>query len=139
MLNDCGAFLVKGQFLADKILENEEFRVFNFKERLKEFLTLNGHIRANSEFPFEADISFPPTYKFLNRFVYALTNERSPSFTDRIFYISGEGAVGTLECKAYQCSFKTHRSDHKPIYGQFVYRGWSPIPPIGLTSGKENG
>ena len=123
-LSNCANFMVKGQYLFEEIKKADEFKFYEMKDRLRSFLQEKRFISKANELPFEAELNFPPTYKFLGQNAYALTQTRSPSFTDRIFFLKGEQKEGDLQCLHYGCSFKTNRSDHKPVYAQFLLKGW---------------
>ena len=117
-------FINKGQYLFEEIKKADEFKFYDMKDRLRNFLVEKHFLSEANEFPFEGEITFPPTYKFLSQSVYALTQTRSPSFTDRVFFLKNEHNEGELQCLFYGCSYKTNRSDHKPVYAQFLLKGW---------------
>ncbi|XP_043273810.1 inositol polyphosphate 5-phosphatase K-like isoform X2 [Venturia canescens] len=70
----------------------------------------------------EAEITFPPTYKF----EFASQNydlKRRPSWTDRILYKVNADVYEDVKLKATQRSYKSHPnyvlSDHKPVTAEF--------------------
>ncbi|XP_028410916.1 72 kDa inositol polyphosphate 5-phosphatase-like [Dendronephthya gigantea] len=67
----------------------------------------------------EANINFPPTYKFdINPDDPGhYTNSRVPSWTDRIVYRSSE--ENGIRPLYYNCCTSINISDHRPVYGIF--------------------
>ena len=69
----------------------------------------------------EADIKFPPTYKYQK---YTTTYDkkegkkcRAPAWCDRILYRTGEGiSPEDVEIVTYDHVMKLSRSDHKPVF-----------------------
>jgi hypothetical protein len=62
---------------------------------------------------------FPPTFKVERRPELVYTNQRIPSWTDRILFCSSPGLEGRLEQTAYEACIGFATSDHKPIRGAF--------------------
>lgn len=94
----------------------------------------SGHAGLWPDFQ-EAQINFPPTYKF-DKYseVYDTSKKRRvPSWTDRILWKKDPGikslsynSVPTLQC-----------SDHRPVFGQFEVKvdlNWSGPPPSARKS-----
>lgn len=76
--------------------------------------TLSKEIRASrlmTQFS-EADITFPPTYKFSIGSKDLYDRDRVPSYTDRIFYQSNEKLITPVEYESFP---QYTISDHKPV------------------------
>lgn len=76
----------------------------------------------------EANIRFPPTYKYdpgTHNFDTS-SKQRTPAYTDRILYkhktarrLSSQVEVPPLECIVYDSVPTITTSDHKPVWGVF--------------------
>ena len=62
----------------------------------------------------EADITFPPTYKYTKGTNFYNLSKRVPSWTDRILFKKGEKITSI-----YYDRVCINFSDHKPIVGLF--------------------
>ena len=110
--------------------------MFKIKNKLKTFLNQENWF---SHFK-EADIKFPPTYKF-NTKTNEFSSSRIPSYCDRILY--NENFEISSDCESnkngnqvkilpvkYDCISELNNSDHKPVCGLFeikVFIGTSHV------------
>ncbi|CAF0946703.1 unnamed protein product [Rotaria sp. Silwood1] len=89
-----------------EILLQDEFRILQQK-------TSNRHCQFK-----EANIDFPPTYKFdLRSFNDIYTKNRTPSYTDRILYRDKPDLQ--IKCTQYKSIESVKHSDHKPVVAHF--------------------
>ncbi|CAF3428368.1 unnamed protein product [Rotaria socialis] len=66
----------------------------------------------------EAEITFPPTYKFdLHCHDDTYAKNRTPSYTDRIIY--RDKPTSQIQCTQYQSVQNVKHSDHKPVVAHF--------------------
>ena len=89
------------QFFFNEFLENEELK------KLKE----EDLYRYNID---EANITFPPTYKYIKGTNFYNLSKRVPSWTDRILYKKGKKIT-----PIYYNRICINFSDHKPIVGLY--------------------
>jgi hypothetical protein len=62
---------------------------------------------------------FPPTFKVERQAGFVYTDQRTPSYTDRILFKSADGLGGNLKALAYEPCVDFITSDHKPVRGAF--------------------
>lgn len=119
------------------ILLQDEFRVSQQKtgkEKNETELELYNFYLGDPYGDFkEADITFPPTYKFDLRYENTYAKHRTPSYTvkkiyslierkyfefkDRILY--RDKVMSPIECTQYQSVEGVKHSDHKPVVAHF--------------------
>ena len=66
--------------------------------------------------------NFPPTFKVERGDGYVYKENRTPSYTDRILWRTGDLLQDMLTPLAYEPIDKFTTSDHKPIRGAFEVR-----------------
>ena len=89
------------QYFFKDFLKDEELKKLKEQELLKYNLD-------------EAEITFPPTYKYVKGTNFYNINKRVPSWTDRIIYKNGEEITPIFYDRIY-----INFSDHKPLVGLF--------------------
>ena len=73
----------------------------------------------------EGKIEFAPTFKRKPGHNNAYGMKRNPAWTDRILYTSScqdSHETCRLQLKSYDSNNLVTKSDHRPVYAQFVYR-----------------
>lgn len=95
----------------------------------------------------EANITFPPTYKYdpgTQNFDTS-SKQRAPAYTDRILYkqkqtrrLSGQLETPPLQCLIYDSAPSITTSDHKPVWGVFKAHLRPGIDTIPLSAGLFN-
>jgi hypothetical protein len=85
--------------------------------------------------------NFDPTFKVARQDGYEYNPKRSPSFTDRILFKTGDQLAPAIKSILYEPIEHFTTSDHKPIRGGFTIRlndrlQWRPAPPIHQKSNK---
>ncbi|KAF2898796.1 hypothetical protein ILUMI_07381 [Ignelater luminosus] len=95
----------------------------------------------------EANITFPPTYKYdpgTQNFDTS-SKQRTPAYTDRILYkqraarrLSGLPEVPPLQCLIYDSVPSITTSDHKPVWGVFKAHLRPGLDTIPLAAGLFN-
>jgi hypothetical protein len=63
--------------------------------------------------------NFPPTFKVRRETGFIFSEQRTPSYTDRILFKSAVGLTSNLKPLAYEPCAEFITSDHKPIRGAF--------------------
>ena len=89
------------QYFLKDFLKDEELKKLKEQELLKYNID-------------EAEITFPPTYKYVKGTNFYNINKRVPSWTDRIIYKNSEEITPIFYDRIY-----INFSDHKPIVGLF--------------------
>jgi hypothetical protein len=74
----------------------------------------------------EMPLTFPPTYKY-DISTGQLSDKRTPSWCDRIFFQSNFAQSLTLDAMYYNSILSSNLSDHKPVIGFFAFR-YTPEP-----------
>ena len=71
----------------------------------------------------EGEIAFAPTFKRKEYDNLTFGLKRNPAWTDRIlfFYKDDDEFPNTLEQKMYDSHNLVNFSDHRPVFGQFLY------------------
>nr|XP_022916471.1 72 kDa inositol polyphosphate 5-phosphatase isoform X2 [Onthophagus taurus] len=95
----------------------------------------------------EAQITFPPTYKYdpgTQNFDTS-SKQRTPAYTDRILYkhrhsrrLSGQPETPPIECLVYDSVPSIVTSDHKPVWGVFRAHVRPGLDTIPLAAGLFN-
>ncbi|GLV34574.1 Inositol polyphosphate 5-phosphatase E [Carabus blaptoides fortunei] len=95
----------------------------------------------------EANITFPPTYKYdpgTQQFDTS-AKQRTPAYTDRILYkwkstrrTSTQLELAPIECVVYDSVPSITTSDHKPVWGVFLAQVRPGIDTIPLAAGLFN-
>ncbi len=89
------------QHFFKEFLEDEELKTFKEKELYMYNID-------------EAEITFPPTYKFVKGTNFYNLSKRVPSWTDRILYKKGKNITPIFYDRIF-----INFSDHKPIVGLY--------------------
>ncbi|UJR25818.1 hypothetical protein I4U23_007168 [Adineta vaga] len=84
----------------------------------------------------EADIDFPPTYKYDLRYDDTYAKHRTPSYTDRILY--RDKPTSPIECTQYKSVEGVKHSDHKPVLAHFRVKLKPGSHTGNLSYGKFN-
>lgn len=95
----------------------------------------------------EANITFPPTYKYdtgTQNFDTS-SKQRTPAYTDRILFkhrhvrrLSGQPETPPIECLVYDSVPSIVTSDHKPVWGVFKTHVRPGMDTIPLAAGLFN-
>ncbi|KAK9718065.1 Endonuclease-reverse transcriptase [Popillia japonica] len=95
----------------------------------------------------EANITFPPTYKYdpgTQNFDTS-AKQRTPAYTDRILYkhrhvrrLSGQPETPPIECMLYDSVPSIVTSDHKPVWGVFKTHVRPGMDTMPLAAGLFN-
>ncbi|KAF5285523.1 hypothetical protein FQR65_LT13221 [Abscondita terminalis] len=95
----------------------------------------------------EANITFPPTYKYDpgTQVFDTSSKQRTPAYTDRILYkqkanrrLSGQLETVPLQCVIYDSVPSITTSDHKPVWGVFKGHLRPGLDTIPLAAGLFN-
>lgn len=95
----------------------------------------------------EANITFPPTYKYDpgSQQFDTSSKQRTPAYTDRILYkwkttrrTSSQLEIPPIECVVYDSVPSIVTSDHKPVWGVFLAQIRPGIDTIPLAAGLFN-
>ncbi|XP_018324619.1 inositol polyphosphate 5-phosphatase E isoform X2 [Agrilus planipennis] len=95
----------------------------------------------------EANITFPPTYKYDpgTQNFDSSSKQRTPAYTDRILYkqrsqrrLNSENDHTQIECVVYDSVSSIKTSDHKPVWGVFRVKIRPGIDTIPLAAGLFN-
>ncbi|KAK4873733.1 hypothetical protein RN001_013093 [Aquatica leii] len=96
---------------------------------------------------FEANITFPPTYKYDpgTQIFDTSSKQRTPAYTDRILYkqkanrrLSGQSDTIPLQCLIYDSVPTITTSDHKPVWGVFKGHLRPGLDTVPLAAGLFN-
>ncbi|ETW09428.1 hypothetical protein H310_00033 [Aphanomyces invadans] len=82
-----------------------------------------------------APCNFPPTFKRLRGKVDEFTQQRVPSYCDRVLWKSLPGFAANLTLKEYNCVEDISTSDHKPVFATFDVR---PLPTPSPNSNSHD-
>ena len=128
----CGDLNYRIEMTKDEILEDLEINDFS---RMKKHDQLNMERSKNRVFcDFqEAEINFPPTYKFergINE--YESKQGRIPSWCDRVLYSHWPNLK--VDVKEYDYTPKVQSSDHRPVFSVLNIQCPLPYIPLGCAS-----
>ncbi|CAM4756399.1 unnamed protein product [Rotaria magnacalcarata] len=121
----------------DQVLElckEQNYKEILVKDEFRLSQTNPNHIYAAFK---EADIEFPPTYKYDLRYdddIYA--KQRTPSYTDRILY--RDKPTSLIECTQYKSVAGVKHSDHKPVLAHFRVKLKPGLHTGNLSYGQFN-
>jgi len=73
---------------------------------------------------------FPPSFKIERKVGFSYTDQRTPSYTDRILWKSAIGWEEKVHNEEYNCCPYFRTSDHKPVFGTFSLRTNTQFPSI---------
>ncbi|CAF0974246.1 unnamed protein product [Adineta steineri] len=113
--------------------KEQNFRELLLKDEFRKAQTNSDDIYSKFK---EADINFPPTYKYDLRFDDTYAKHRTPSYTDRILY--RDKPTSTIDCTQYTSVEGVKHSDHKPVLAHFRVKLKPGLNTGNLSYGKFN-